>query len=338
MSPTTSTIVLLGAQRFDPTLGACVARVGVRGRMGLVTAGWQERESEDEELVQHLGLDTVNLRLHARGDEVFRADPELRDAHRERQASLRHRQDFYRIRLEHELAAQAVIQKRKAPAAITAEQTEDSLQAIRDLDAAHVATCARIHKEFEAKWRLDERPSVARHRRELAEVIVGCEAIAIAGGHVATLINRLALFGVRERLRQKTLFAWSGGAMALCERVVLFHDDPPQGPGVSEVLDAGLGLAPGVVVFPQPEERLKLTQTDRVASLVRRFAPALCLALPARSHVTLARGKFTSPSGVVELLADGGNTVLQKEQPRGEDPDGLAGRRSGRGPLPKGER
>ena len=40
---------------------------------------------------------------------------------------------------------------------------------------------------------------------------------------------------------------------------------------VYEVLDAGLGLCPGVVVFPEPEKRLRLEQTDRVASQARRF-------------------------------------------------------------------
>ena len=96
-------VVLLGAQRFDPSLGAAVSELGVTGRIAIITAGWQEREAEDEELSAHLGGRTVNLRLHARSDELFREDPALRDAHRERQASLRHRQDFYRIRLEHEL-------------------------------------------------------------------------------------------------------------------------------------------------------------------------------------------------------------------------------------------
>ena len=76
-------VVLLGAQRFDPSLGAAVSELGVTGRIATITAGWQERESEDEELAAHLGDRTVNLRLHARGDELFREDPELRDAHRE---------------------------------------------------------------------------------------------------------------------------------------------------------------------------------------------------------------------------------------------------------------
>ncbi len=157
------------------------------------------------------------------------------------------------------------------------------------------------------------RPSVAKQRHELAELVRGCEAVAIAGGHVATLVNRLELFGLGPLLRDKILFAWSGGAMALTERVVLFHDDPPQGPGASEVLDAGLGLVHAAVLLPQPEQRLKLDQKERVQSMVQRFAPALCLALPARSRVTFGNGGFSSAEGVLELCPDGGSRTFQAE-------------------------
>src|SRR5205085_11020329 len=117
-------VVLLGAQRFDPTLSAAVARQYVTQRMALVTAGWQELEGEDEELRAHLApRETVNLMLHARSEELFREDPELRAAHRERQDALRHRQDFYRIRVEHALEAARVIEKRPAPPEIAAAES-----------------------------------------------------------------------------------------------------------------------------------------------------------------------------------------------------------------------
>src|SRR5262245_17742581 len=88
-------VVLLGAQRFDPTLGAAVRALGVAGPIATVTAGWQEREDEDKELDEHLGGATRNLRLHRRADEVFAQDPELHAAHRAKQIVLRHKQDFY---------------------------------------------------------------------------------------------------------------------------------------------------------------------------------------------------------------------------------------------------
>src|SRR5438270_554341 len=130
-----SAVVLLGAQRFDPTLAAALSRQYVTGRVALITAGWQELESEDEELREHLKpRETVNLMLHARGEEVFRDDPELRAAHRARQDALRHRQDFYRIRVEHALEAERIIRKRPAPPDIAVEQRQASVDAIRELE------------------------------------------------------------------------------------------------------------------------------------------------------------------------------------------------------------
>ena len=307
MSQSPRAVVLLGEQRFDPSLSASVNKLRVAGRIATVTAGWQEREPEDEELSAHLGGRTVNLRLHARAEDVFRSDPELREAHRERQDVLRHRQDCYRIRLEHALEAERVIRQRAAPPAILAEEARASIESIRELDAWHLAQCGRIRREFDARWAAEGRPALARHREELAAIVAGCDAIAIAGGHVATLVNRLALFDIGALAKGRVVFAWSGGAMAISERVVLFHDDPPQGPGATEVLDVGLGLVRGVVVLPQPEQRLRLERTDRVQILVRRFAPALCLALPARSRVTWRSGRFSAPDGVIQLRADGGH-------------------------------
>ena len=300
-------VVLLGAQRFGPSLGAAVAQLGVTGKVALVTAGWQEREAEDEELAEHLGNRTVNLKLHARGEELFAEDPELRDAHRERQDGLRHRQDFYRIRLEHALEADQVIRQRAAPPEIVLSEAQASVDSIRELDRWHLAACARQHAEWGGRIQLHEREAVARHRGELAALIAGCQAIAIAGGHVATLINRLSLFGIAPMTAGKVIFAWSGGAMVVTERVVLFHDHPPQGPGASEVLDAGLGLVPGVVAMPQPEQRLRLEQTERLDRFVRRFAPARCLLLPARSRVTWRDGRFEGAEGVQELRPGGGH-------------------------------
>jgi hypothetical protein len=68
MSQPPRAIVLLGAQRFDPTLGALVAEHGVDGPVATITAGWQERESDDQELHEHLGRQAVKGRVL--GEEV----------------------------------------------------------------------------------------------------------------------------------------------------------------------------------------------------------------------------------------------------------------------------
>jgi len=273
--------------------------------MATLTDGWQEPELEDGELHEHLGQRTVNLKLYARTDEVWRRDPELRAAHRARQDRLRHKQDFYRIRLEHELEAAFVIQTRKAPAEILEEERGASVRAIRELDAAHLSQCRLEREGFDEKWKPYERDAVAKHRDELRELIRGSGAVAIAGGHVATLLNRLELFGMASLLVGKPLFAWSAGAMAISERVVLFHDDPPQGPGAAEVLDRGMGLVENVVPLPHPDQRLRLHDRERVALFAGRFAPALAFTFRNRTRVTWDGKAFVNAHGVDRLRTDG---------------------------------
>src|SRR4029450_141441 len=40
-------VVLLGPQRFEPTLASVVHALGIEEDLATVTAGWQEREDED---------------------------------------------------------------------------------------------------------------------------------------------------------------------------------------------------------------------------------------------------------------------------------------------------
>src|SRR5439155_13468295 len=101
---------------------------------------------------------------------------------------------------------------------------------------------------------------------------------------------------------------------AVSEQVVLFHDDPPQGPGASEVLDTGLGICRGAVVFPEPEKRLRLDRKDLVARMARRFSPCFCLALPARSRITWRAGRFDSSRGLQWLRADGETVPFEPQE------------------------
>ncbi|HLT40481.1 MAG TPA: hypothetical protein VK034_29585, partial [Enhygromyxa sp.] len=162
-------VVLLGAQRFDSTLGSVVRRLECDGPIALITAGWREREDEDEPLRSHLACETVNLRLYHRAEQVLARDRELAEAHRAKQTKLRHKQDFYRIRLEHELAANHVIRQRRAPAEVLVEEEQASIAAIRQLDAYHLAQCRKVKAEYEATARPHERPAVREHREELRE-------------------------------------------------------------------------------------------------------------------------------------------------------------------------
>jgi len=271
------TVTLLGPQRLRPTLVGEVDRRGVDGTIAVVTAGWQEREDEVAELGEHLGRPLVNLRLHRRLDEVFAADHDLFLAHRARQDRLRAMQRLYRYRLDFALEPARELLRRDGEAELLEPERQAAIDALCELDRRHLARLREVHAEFERLHAPAERPAMAAHRSELAAILEGAAAVAVAGGHVAVLVNRMRLFGLAELLGELPVFAWSAGAMALSERVVLFHDSPPQGMGNPEVLDAGLGLAPGVVVLPHARRRLRLAEAARAAILARRFAPALCV-------------------------------------------------------------
>jgi hypothetical protein len=252
----------------------------------------------------------VNLRLHQRAEDVFARDEELKEAHRARQERLRQLQDFYRIRLDHALEAAHVIQRRAAPKEVLEEEQESSIEAVSALDEHHLRLCRQVHQEYEHRHGPHERESVARHRAEIAAMIDDAGAVAIAGGHVASLLNRMRLFDIPGLVNGKPVFAWSGGAMVASERLVLFHDSPPQGSNAPQVLDAGLGLVRGVVVLPEPEMRLQLSDRERMSLYARRFAPSVCIGLPRRARITYEDGLWSDAHGIVRLRGSGESVAM----------------------------
>ena len=141
-----------------------------------------------------------------------------------------------------------------------------------------------------------------------------CDAIVIAGGHVASLLNRLALFDMLALAAGKPIIAWSAGAMVLTERIVLFHDYPPYGSDIAQVLDAGFGLAPGVVVLPDPRRRINLDDARPASSASRgawrrrrasRWITARALVFERRHGHARARRSRSTTTGDVERDWDG---------------------------------
>ncbi len=307
-SPKPATGVLLGPQRLAVTVDAELDALQVDGPVAMITCGWQEREEEDRELHDALGHRAINLNLHARGDVVFRDDRELRDAHRAKQDRLRQLQVLYRGRLEHAVAAVHDLQAARGPADLIASEITAAIEAIRLVDRQHLARVTLLNRDYEDEMRPSSRPVVATHRQEIADILSGCGAVAIAGGNVATILNRLRLFGLREMLLGRTILAWSAGAMALTDRVVLFHDSPPQGRGNAEILDAGLALFPSLVALPHARRRLLLGDRRRVSLFARRFAPARCVTLDERSRL-LCDGENYRAGPLTRALCDGGDVV-----------------------------
>ena len=307
------TVTLLGPQRLTQTVAHAVRGGGVVGDVAVVTAGWQEREEEVDELREHLGGGVVNLRLYARAEEVFRRDRTLARAHRQRQERLQRMQELYRLRLDHAMeAARALLTRRGDPEVVNPER-EAAVAAIRELDRVHLERVRAVNQELDATLKPQQRPAVVRHREELAQLLAECTAFAVAGGHVALLLNRLRLFGIAELVAGKPVFAWSGGAMVLGERLVLFHDHPPQGAGNAEVLEAGLGIFTGLLPLPHARRRLKLDDRLRVGLFARRFGDLACVAMDDGAILRWVDGRWAPaggdgsrrllPDGTVEELA-----------------------------------
>jgi hypothetical protein len=305
-------VVLLGPQRHNPTLKDAVDSLGIHGRVAAVTAGWEERENEDQELRDHLGLRVVNLAVHERAEEVFKRDPELFAAMRERFDHLRRLQELYRVRLSHALAAGRELLAREAHGGFEALMEEvigDALEAVRELDRRHLAQIEALHARFDERWRPLERDSVRRHRLELARELEGCEVLCVAGGHVTILLNRMRLFGLLELARGLPIIAWSAGAMVLSPRVVVFHDSPPQGGGSPEVLEQGLGAFSGLIALPHADKRLKLDDPARVALFARRFGPDWCALLVKGARLDWDGQSWSAAEGTLRMEIDG--TLVQ---------------------------
>ena len=303
-APAALVIVLLGAQHAEPSVRRVLSELGVRGPVALVAAGWQEREGEPG-VVASPGVPAVELALHARSEQVFAEDAALAEAYKARQVRLKLMQDFYRVRLEHALQAARSVSVRSADPELAAEEHAASLELFRHIDRDHLARCRAVHAAFEAAIRPRERAAVTRHVDELRRAIEPTDALVIAGGHVAVLLNRLRLFGVAELAGARPIVAWSAGAMALTDRVVLFHDDPPHGQAISEVLDAGLALANDLVVLPEPRLRLDLDDRARVGELAARYLPARCIALDHGAQIWVDGGRAVRATAAQRLDPDG---------------------------------
>ncbi len=275
-----TSVTLLGPQRRRPFVKDVLDAEGVDGPLAVITGGWEEREGELDQLAQHVLRETVNLQLFRRHEQALKRDKPLADAITDRNDRLRVAQTLYRRRLGPALQTVRSLQQIKLPRMelLPAERAH-ALRAVADLDAHYLNQIRGIHGAFQDLWAPVERKAVAETRAKVAEELAGCAAVLIAGGHVGALIDQLTLFDLGPLLERKPIVAWSAGAMVLTERIVLFHDHPPQGKGDPEVYDDGLGLAPRVVALPHAGTRLKLDDRPRVGAFAERFDPATCVAL-----------------------------------------------------------
>lgn len=300
-----SSLTLLGPQYREPNLGAALAARGLQGPFACITAGWQEREGELDELRRHLHADVLDLGIYQRAEDVYSSDRALRLAHRARQAALLEQQDLYTLRLRHAKDAARELFERVGDTPALRAARRQAVAALRRLDRSHLGMIRNAHAQFDRDVAPTTRPAVAQARAQLLAAIEPAQAILIAGGHVAVLLNRLRLLGAEQWLRHRPVIAWSAGAMVISDAVVLFHDQPPQGGANAELFDTGLGLLPQVLPLPHAQTRLRLHDATRVALFARRFAPNTCLTLDHGSFAHFEQGRLQHQSQCFELARSG---------------------------------
>ena len=301
-------VTLLGPQR-RPTLEGVAGSLYPEGPIATVTAGWQEREPDDGELTRLLRARDVNLRLYRRWLDVAERDPAFATGARRLAAVLEELQDVYLLRLDHALQAVYAVQRRGGSDRLLESVLAEAVEAVRELDAAHARRVDAVRTEFYQALQPHDRPVIAGHRAEVARVLGEATALVVAGGHVGVLADALHLFNVAAALCSPVI-AWSAGAMALAERIVLFHDRSARGPGHPEVYGSGLSVVRNVVPLPHARARLLLDDAARMAVFARRFAPARCVLLESGTRMD-TDGDGTCPPGTRVLGDDGHVTTLE---------------------------
>ncbi len=307
-------IHVLGPQHPQHNLPAALDKVGVEGPVAVVSAGWRHDEAQLDALARASGRDLVHLPLYRWFDEVSAQLPELATQWHEQQSQIRALKQAYTIQLRGVAYVLDELERRGLrSASIQAEEIAFALQSIRTLDQRVLRRLDEVRAAFPQCARPWELPEVAALHEQSRHKLGHCQALLVSGGHVAVLLNRMRFFGLDDLAREHHqrgghIFAWSGGAMVLSERIVLFYDDPPHGAGDPELLDRGLGLVPGHLFFPHASERLRLHDRERVHRLASRFSPYRCLTLDNGAWLEL-EGELISdlgqPDAARELSSDG---------------------------------
>lgn len=277
---------LLGPQRFLTTAGTVVRSVAPEGPVATVTAGWQDRETADEELHEVMGGRSRNLQLYRRLTEVIETDDHFARealAHRDAMDELA---GIYSVRLQRALESAYVVARRPTREDIAESAFADAIRGVRDIDAWYLRSVDQLYGELQAAAPPEASEPIARNRAEVAELLRDATVLAIAGGHVGILLRCLRLFEAVPR--EVPVVAWSAGAMAMTDRVVLYNDNGPQGVRGAEVWDRGAARVHDVVAMPHARRRLKLDDPVHAKAFVRRFAPAACLLLDDGTQVEIS--------------------------------------------------
>jgi hypothetical protein len=279
--------------------------------VAVISAGWQEAENDLDEIGQVVDRPLVDLMIYARCDTLLNQSPELGEAHRRRQVALRALQRLYRRRLGHLI--DACVEIFEVESELAQLDQRHAVTQVRALDRHHLQRVRAAHLEYAQVESATNLAARTRLRGEVASVLDGGTTVIVTGGNIGVLMSRLRLLGMSELLAGKNIVAWSAGAMAMCERVVLYHDLAPQGQRDAELFDEGLGLVPGYVALPNAKRRLDKSQTTRLGLMSRRLAPRRTVTLDSGSMLTFDDARLAAVRGSMRLSRTG---VLKKVRTR----------------------
>lgn len=306
MNPEAPLRLLLGPQRPVANLGSALARSGLGdGPIGVISAAWQEAEGDIDELQGLVKNPLSELGLYQKAEALFAADARLHEAYRSRQERLIAQQRLYRLRLRQlMIAARATLRAEGEPSVLAAERRH-AISQLRALDQHHLRQVEKIHARFDGAYNVECNTALAEHTAAFAEALSRFDSLLLTGGNVVVLMNRLRLFGVDQQLHGKNILAWSAGAMALCDRIVLFHERLPQGRRDAEIMCRGMGLLPGIVLLPDAKGRLRSRDSLRVSLFDRRFSPASCITLDNGSHLLFEGTKLHESEAARRMTRNG---------------------------------
>lgn len=291
-------LTILGPERPDGVLPQILEKHGITGPVALISAGWRYDEARDEPLRAAIPQEVRNLRLYERFRVLERDASDLMSRYTAKQDAIRRMKERYHLRVQAAVqCANTMLREFDDPADPWFAQ---AIRHLQEIDELFLTEARALHDRFDAEVRPGEHPMVRRDREAVRAELEGCAALLVAGGHVGVLRNRCTFFDLGPRLTERPLYAWSGGAMMMTERILLYHDHTAYGPGTAEFLDHGFGLLRSTVLLPHARERLDLANKINVTVLAHRLAPRKAVGL--QNGAVFEAGRYTGKAGAALVL------------------------------------
>lgn len=290
-------VLLLGTQRSEDALSKALDRWQIDGPVGLIAAGWEEDEFEDEWVRQRVHQPVINSQLYELADQMFVEDPEVIQLLRGRQDELRRLRWINEPQMARLLANARALLVRQASGEDVDAFLALAFDQVRELDERYLEEVQKTIGIYDERIGPDARPSISTYRQRVLGRLNECRCLLIAGGHVGVLLNRLNL---SRLLRDVDLpvIAWGGGTMALASKVVFFHQRLPHESDDAELSRRGLGKFDSLLPFPNAVERLRLDDPLEVALLANRFRDDVCLAMGESSEMEGVQGQWSRATGI----------------------------------------